>query len=90
MYLSLSRFFLRTKDKREVDFLVSRDGIPWFLVEVKSSDASLNKNLAYFQKATGAQNAFQVTINEPFSDADCFSVPYPIKVPAKTFLSQLV
>jgi len=83
-------FFLRTKDKREVDFLVSRDGIPWFLVEVKSSDAGLNKNLAYFQKATGAQNAFQVTINEPFSESDCFSVPYPVKVPAKTFLSQLV
>jgi len=82
--------FLRTKDKREVDFLVSRDDRPWFLVEVKSSNAKLNKNLAYFQKATGAQNAFQVTINESFVKADCFSVPYPVKVSAKTFLSQLV
>lgn len=82
-------FFLRTKDKREIDFLVSRDGTPWFLVEVKSSDTNLSKNLAYFQKATGAENAFQVAINEPFLEADCFSVPYPVKVPARTFLSQL-
>lgn len=83
-------FFLRTKDKREVDFLVSRDGVPWFLVEVKSSDSNLSRNLNYFQKATGAKHAFQVIINAPFSRADCFSVPYPVKVPAKTFLSQLV
>ncbi len=83
-------FFLRTKDKREVDFLVSRDGVPWFIVEAKSSDSNLSPNLNYFQKATGAKHAFQVTINAPFSKADCFSVPYPVKVPAKTFLSQLV
>ncbi len=83
-------FFLRTKDKREIDFLISRDATPWFLVEVKTTNSRLSKNLAYFQQATGAKNAFQVTINEPFSEADCFSVPYPIKVPARTFLSQLV
>ena len=83
-------FFLRTKDKKEVDFLVSRDGTPWFLVEVKSSESNLSPNLNYFQEATGAKYAFQVTINAPFSGADCFSVPYPVKVPAKTFLSQLV
>jgi predicted AAA+ superfamily ATPase len=83
-------FFLRTKDKREVDFLVSRDGVPWFLVEVKSSDSNLSPNLNYFQKATGAKHAFQVIINAPFSRADCFSVSFPVKVPAKTFLSQLV
>ena len=83
-------FFLRTKDKKEVDFLVSRDGRPWFLVEVKTSPASLGNNLASFQKATGAPYAFQVTFNESYSDTDCFSVPYPIQVPARTFLSQLV
>ncbi len=83
-------FFLRTKDKREVDFLVSRDSIPWFIVEVKSSEASLSRNLAFFQKITKAQHAFQVTIDAPFIKADCFKINYPIRVPAKTFLSQLV
>lgn len=83
-------FFLRTKDKREVDFLISRDNTPWFIVEVKTSKTPLSKSLAYFQKATGAQNAFQVTIDLPYTATDCFAVPYPISVPARTFLSQLV
>ncbi len=83
-------FFLRTKDKREVDFLVTKDSKPWFLVEVKSSDTKLSRHLAYFQEKTGADHAFQVTIDASFVDADCFAVSYPVKVPAKTFLSQLV
>jgi len=83
-------YFLRTKDKREVDFLVSRDAVPWFLVEVKTSRATISKNLAYFQGKTGARHAFQVTIDEPYSEADCFAIPYPVSVPARTFLSQLV
>ncbi len=83
-------YFLRTKDKREVDFLVCRDNTPWFLVEVKSSDSPLNKNLEYFQKAVNAKHAFQVTMDAKFVDSDCFAIPYPVKVPARTFLSQLV
>jgi len=30
-------FFLRDKEKREVDFLVSKDGEAWFIVEVKTA-----------------------------------------------------
>ncbi len=89
-YGDFGLFFLRTKDKREVDFLVVRDDVPWFLVEVKTSDTGLNRHLEYFQKATGAEHAFQVTINAPFTHADCFSIRYPVKVPARTFLAQLV
>lgn len=83
-------YFLRTKDKKEVDFVVTRDGTPWFLVEVKSSHTAISPNLRYFQERIGALHAFQVTIDAPFVDADCFSVSYPVRVPAKTFLSQLV
>ena len=83
-------FFLRTKDKHEVNFLVTRDSKPWFLVEVKSSDTKLSRHPAYFQEMTGADHAFQVTVDAPFVDADCFAVSYPVKVPAKTFLSRLL
>ena len=31
---------LRTSTKREVDFVVTRDGEPWFLVEVSAVTAS--------------------------------------------------
>jgi len=83
-------FYLRTKDKREVDFMVTRDNKPWFLVEVKTGEGPLSPALAYFQKITGADHAFQVVINAPYRDDDCFRIKYPIAVPARTLLSQLV
>lgn len=83
-------YFLRTKDKREVDFLVVKDNQPWFLVEVKTSDTKeLSKNLEYFQKKTGAKHAFQVICNLDYRSLNCFDYTHPIIVPAKTFLSQL-
>jgi hypothetical protein len=39
---------------------------------------------------TGTDHAFQLTVDAPFVDADCFAVSFPVKVPAKTFLSVLV
>jgi len=82
--------YLRDKQKHEVDFLVSRDGNPWFIAEVKTSDTHLSASLERFQKATGAGHAFQIVFDEPFVAADCFTRPDPVVVPARTFLSQLV
>ncbi|MBI4026207.1 MAG: ATP-binding protein [Verrucomicrobia bacterium] len=84
-------FYLRDKMKREVDFVVTRDGKPWFMVEVKSSEkASLNPNLFCFQKQTGAAHAFQVAFGMPFVARNCFEEKTPVRVPAETLLSQLV
>jgi uncharacterized protein len=91
--LGLGRFelrYLRDKLKREVDFLVVRDRKPWFLVEVKSKDASLSESLAYFQKVTKAKHAFQVVQEMPYVEADCFERNDPTVVPARTFLSQIL
>lgn len=83
-------FFLRDKMKREVDFLVTKDNVPWFIIEVKTSDKQLSPSLAFFQEQTKAEHAFQVSFDTPYVDRDCFAYNMPIKVPAKTFLSQLV
>ncbi|MBS0350169.1 MAG: ATP-binding protein [Proteobacteria bacterium] len=84
-------YFLRDKEKREVDFLVTKNNRPWFLVEVKSQDThSVSENLYYFQKQTQALHAFQVVIGMPYREIDCFEYHTPIIVPALTFLSQLV
>ena len=83
-------FYLRDKQKREVDFLVSRDGQPWFIAEVKAADTHLSSNLAHYQRITGARHAFQVVFDESFVDADCFMRRDPVVVPARTFLSQLI
>lgn len=82
--------YLRTKLKKEVDFLVVRDGKPWFLVEVKLSGNSLSPALRDFQGALKTQHAFQVVINLPYEEVDCFGFRSPIAVPARTFLSQLM
>ena len=82
--------YIRNKQKREVDFLVSRDKEPWFLVEAKTSDGSPTAALRDYQKALGAAHAFQVVRNAPFAAFDCFAERGPVSVPALTFLSQLL
>ncbi len=84
-------YFVRDKQKREVDFLVTRDRQPWFMAEVKTSGKSrLSHSLALFQSQTGAEHAFQLAMDLDYVEADCFEHKNPIIVPARTFLSQLI
>ena len=84
-------WFLRDKEKREVDFLVTKNQKPWFIVEAKlSGNASINKSLYYFQNEIKADHAFQVALDMHFVNKDCFKLKEPTIVPAQTFLSQLV
>lgn len=83
--------YLRDKEKHEVDFVVTRDGKPWFLAEVKLSEGPINPALAYYQSQLNAPFAFQVIVDADYVAADCFAKPRgPMVVPAKTLLSQLV
>ena len=83
--------YLRDKDKREVDFLVIRDGKPWFLAEVKYHEKSIGPALNYYQKQLDAPFAFQIVIDADYVDADCFArAGVPVVVPARTLLSQLL
>ena len=83
--------YLRDKDKKEVDFLVSKNNAPWMLVECKSSgNEPISANLRYFQQQTNAPFAFQVVYDKAYVDESCFSIKgRPVIVPARTFLSQL-
>lgn len=55
-------FYIRDKQKREVDFLMVINGQPWMLVEAKlSQDKSAMSTLAYFSRILGVKMAFQVT-----------------------------
>jgi hypothetical protein len=64
--------------------------LPWFLVEVKTSDTRLSDSLAHFKKGTEAKHAFQAVFELPFVPVDCFSRTDPVVVPARTLLSQLL
>lgn len=89
-YGDFSLGYLRDKQKREVDFVVVKEGRPWFLVEVRSHDGKMSPHLAHYQRLTGAKHAFQVVLDAAYVDCDCFEVSSPVIVPARTFLSQLV
>ena len=84
-------YFVRDKDKKEVDFLVVKDGKPWMLVEVKaSSNTSISKSLYYYAQELSVPHAFQVVFDMEYVNKDCFQFKEPIIVPAQTLLSQLI
>jgi len=83
--------YLRDKNQREVDFVVVRDGRPWFLVEAKHAEDKLSPSLKYYQQQMQAPFAFQVVIEADYVKADCFAAKQHVKVvPARTFLAQLL
>ena len=83
--------YLRDKEKREVDFVVARDGDPWFLVEAKHAETALSPALRHFARQLDAPFAFQAVVSGDHVDADCFATPgHPLTVPARTLLSQLL
>lgn len=83
--------YLRDTQQREVDFVVARDGKPWFLVEVRHSEKELSPALKYYQEQLNTPLAFQVIMQAAYVDADCFADrTFPLVVPAQTFLSQLL
>jgi predicted AAA+ superfamily ATPase len=84
-------YYIRDKDQREVDFLVTKDRKPWFLVEAKASGGQgISKWLYYFQDKLKVPHAFQIGFDLPFVDRNCFDFKEPVIVPVTTFLSQLI
>ncbi|MCY4643807.1 MAG: DUF4143 domain-containing protein [Bacteriovoracales bacterium] len=44
-------FYLRTKEKKEIDFLITRDGRPWLPIECKKSETAASPNFPSFARA---------------------------------------
>lgn len=84
-------YFIRDKNKNEIDFLISKNNIPWLIAEVKhSQEKQISKPLISFHKILNTNHAFQIVYNMDYIDADCFNAGEPLIVPLKTFLAQLV
>jgi predicted AAA+ superfamily ATPase len=58
-------YYLRNKEKEEVDFLIIRDGKAWLPVEVKVSDTTPSRNWEKFLPLIGCELALQV-VNKSF------------------------
>jgi hypothetical protein len=53
-------FFLRDKEKREIDFLIVRDGQPWLPVEVKLADTQPSENWRRFARLLPCKQGLQI------------------------------
>jgi predicted AAA+ superfamily ATPase len=79
-------FFLRNVDKKEVDFLVTIDGKPWFAVETKLSSKDVDKSINYFRERINIPHVYQI-VKE--SGVDLF-INGVFVVSADKFLASLV
>ena len=57
-------YYLKTKEKKEIDFLVTRDGSPWLAIECKMNDVKPSPNWGLFTDALGLDTSIQLT-NRP-------------------------
>jgi len=62
--LNMKLFYLRDKNQREVDFLITKDNKPLIAVEVKLSQEKISSPLKYFKKKLDIPYAFQVLKKE--------------------------
>ncbi len=59
----VSLYYLRDKEKREVDFLAIVDDKPVLMVEVKTSDDNFSKSLLRFSNILKPEKSYQVVYN---------------------------
>lgn len=58
---SLELYYVRTKDRRETDFLIVKDGQPWCLFEAKLSDGPVGNHHRRHAEALGGIPVVQLT-----------------------------
>lgn len=61
---SMELRFLRDTDKREVDFVILKDGSPEFAVECKSGERAVSPHTRYFRERTDIPRFYQVHLGE--------------------------
>ena len=55
-------FYLRDRDGREVDFLVTAGDRPWFAVEAKLTETTIAPSLRYFQQRLKIPFTYQAVL----------------------------
>ena len=59
-------FFVRNKEKKEVDFLITNNKKPWMLVECKSNSKNISLHLLYYKDILKTPLNFQLTEDENY------------------------
>ena len=59
-------FFVSDKDKREVDFLVTKNKSPWMLIECKTGSKNISKTLLYYAHRLGTALNIQLVEDKKY------------------------
>jgi predicted AAA+ superfamily ATPase len=84
--------YLRTKEGREIDFLITINGQPRLCIEVKTSDNTPSKHFSHFQSFLGGIQCIQLVLNiqREYDTADGIQVRSLIPFLAKFDLMRFV
>jgi predicted AAA+ superfamily ATPase len=82
--------YIRDKQKREVDFLVTKNDNPFALIEVKSGQSTPTSALVHYQKMLQPQFCIQVVKDLKAEKSTLFAYPGIQIMSARRFLGSLV
>ncbi|MCB0350126.1 MAG: ATP-binding protein [Bdellovibrionales bacterium] len=83
-------YYLRDKEKREVDFFITEDKKPYALIEVKSGNSQPTPALLYFQNILKPKFTIHVVEREKDERRDMLKYPGVRIMSLKNFLGSLV
>lgn len=89
-YGEFDLFYVRDKQKREVDFLVTNKGKPYALIEVKSNTRQISPSLIHYNKLLKPNFCIQVVENEKYESKLSMENPNIRVMSTQKFLSGLV
>jgi hypothetical protein len=79
--------FIRDREKREVDFLITWNNVPWMLVECKLSKPKKLNAIQYYANKLNVVNLFVVTKSDKYDYLDQNNIRV---IPAKSFLMTFI
>jgi hypothetical protein len=86
--INLELYYIRDREKREVDFLMTWNQLPWMIIECKLSRPQKYTNICYFADRLKLKNRFMITKS---NDYDFLDKKTGIRtIPAEKFLMALV
>lgn len=83
-------FYIRDKQKREVDFLITKNGKPYALIEVKSNQSTPTSALLHYQKVLKPEFCIQVVKEEKMEKRKSLHYPDIQIMSVEKFLGSLV
>lgn len=85
-YGDFALHYVRDREKREVDFLITENRRPYTLVEAKLTEDGTDRNLKYFQDRLKPAYSVQV-VRTPRKNKERFASSGVLSIPAAHFLS---